>query len=792
MSPASPPASSRTRIDSSLLWIFVYFLGGLLVVIGLRVFFNGLETELNERNANEQARLSIGEEIIRGIHGVEKDLYKMAVTTNPAGVRMVQRDVEQKLSKLQQDLLVLKEGGTVRREVFLNLEGRDLMQKEFHYQPAAETQGYVMELIEIAPLLDQVQPRAVQLAALLERRWEALESGNERHLIAIEDEIATFLKHLAPLFGRLDENASRLFHDSNEQLQALEAQLSLQRQRLVWVEGGLVALVVALAVVAGIIVMRRIHRANLAREQALTEARQARDEAERASQAKSEFVSRMSHELRTPLNAILGFAQLLEGEPMSGTQKHYVGLINSSGNHLMELINAVLDHAKIEAGSLVLERIGFDFPASIEAVRSIVAARATDKGLRFVASIAPDLPRHVRGDPTRLRQVLINLLINAVKFTETGTVELQVRREGQAILFSVRDTGIGMDELTLARLFQPFAQADESITRKYGGTGLGLLISRELVEAMGGSIEVESCLGSGSCFRVRLPLEEAEPPVQAPAGPAADAGRIPDSPARRLSGTVLLVDDNRINQQLGVAMLGRLQLEHDLADNGRRCLERLAQKDYALVLMDVEMPEMDGITATRQIREQEAREGRGRLPIIAMTANALSEDRARCLAAGMDGYIAKPISLQALENEIGRILGSAAPAPEPLAGGAPLPGTSPGPDALPPYDREQGVALIGDAELFQQLTELYVADLPNYLHQLDESLAGEDWPVLSRSAHTLKGLFGTFVAAGAEADARRLEHAAAQGDAQACRELTPLVRAHAIRLGEAFAAHGSN
>jgi signal transduction histidine kinase/CheY-like chemotaxis protein len=482
------------------------------------------------------------------------------------------------------------------------------------------------------------------------------------------------MKHLPPYFERLNENANRLFYDSTQRLARLEADLHAQSQRLLGVEIALFLLVVVVGSLAIWVFLLNIKRANRQLALALSATESARDAAEQASHAKSEFVSRMSHELRTPLNAILGFAELLEAEQLTASQQNYVGLINSSGKHLMDLINAVLDHAKIESGSLTLEHIAYDFADTIDYVNTIVAPRASDKGLSYVTSVSPALPRRVMGDPTRLRQVLINLLINAIKFTAHGSVEMRVAAEDGKLHFSVRDSGIGMDADALDRLFKPFSQADDSVTRKFGGTGLGLVISRELIEAMGGTIQVESAPGAGTCFWFWLPFTEA--PAQAPS-PAPDAatahtappaaptqGGVPVAPAANtepdlpalLGGKLLLVDDNVVNQKLASAMLTRLGLTFDVASNGQEAVDMAGAHTYTLVLMDMEMPVLDGVSATLAIRTREqAHAGARHLPIIAMTANALQEDRDRCMAAGMDGYIAKPVNLRALQTELRRV-----------------------------------------------------------------------------------------------------------------------------------------
>jgi signal transduction histidine kinase/CheY-like chemotaxis protein/HPt (histidine-containing phosphotransfer) domain-containing protein len=611
-----------------------------------------------------------------------------------------------------------------------------------------------MEMIEVAPLLDQVHDKGHGLEALMQERYACLAHKDRECLVRMTDGVDLFLKQVPPLFERLTENANRLFFDSSQRVAALDAQLVDQKERLRKIEMGLVAFVILLAGVVSVTFLRRISDAGYKLEAAVVEMRAAKDAAERASQAKTEFVSRMSHELRTPLNAIIGFADLLEDEPLAPSHKHYVGLINNSGKHLMELINAVLDHAKIEAGGLTLENIAYDFAGLVESVRQMVGERANAKGLQFVASIAPGLPRYVQGDPTRLRQVLINLLNNAVKFTEQGSVELRVAAEDERLYFSVRDTGIGMDEQALVRLFQPFSQADDSVTRKFGGTGLGLLISKELVEAMGGAIDVESAKGVGTVFLFWLPLRVAGAPTSA-VTTATSASH--ENIAPRVAGRVLLVDDNRVNQQLAGAMLDRLGLSYDSADDGRSALRRLEAGNYALVLMDMEMPEMDGITATREIRAREATEGKTRLPVVAMTANALQEDRERCFAAGMDGYLAKPVSLAALQAELQRLFGST-----PVAAAAVAPDAG-GPKEGALFDRATAIDRMGDASLFDELAGMFVADVPGHLAEMDQALAAGDSDRLGRVAHTLKGLCATFAAAAAEAAAKRVEQQARAG-----------------------------
>jgi len=426
------------------------------------------------------------------------------------------------------------------------------------------------------------------------------------------------------------------------------ATLLVMGGRLIWkADFATPALIAGAAAVVSLVNFLHYSRLLLDRSRAALRAARARAQekevaAEAANRAKSAFLATMSHEIRTPLNGVLGMAQAMAAEELSDLQRDRLSVIHRSGESLLAILNDLLDLSKIEAGKLELESIEFDLGEVARGAHSAFTALANKKGLSFCLDIEEAAGRY-QGDPTRLRQILYNLISNALKFTEQGEIRVVAVREGETLVLSVRDTGLGISEENQSKLFGKFDQLDSSTTRRFGGTGLGLSICRELAQLMDGDISVTSHEGEGSCFtlRVNLPrIGDAKPPAAlAPAAP-------PE--LKSASIRVLAAEDNSVNQLVLKTLLHQLGVDPTLVDNGQAAVEAWENAQWDVILMDIQMPVMDGLTATAKIRGRELETGRARTPIVALTANAMSHQVEQYMATGMDTHVAKPIEAAAL------------------------------------------------------------------------------------------------------------------------------------------------
>ena len=733
------------------------FVLGYFSLMGIHLFFETIKEKFDKAIHNEQARYRIGERIIAHIGSVESHYYKMATLGAQTGIERIRKDIFNETQAIRQLLDILEHGGTVDMEVGLNLPDIEVTKEVITYVRPPDKRSSI-EFIDLSPKLASLEAKIDELAHFVIKR-ESQDNAEQT-----EQEIVIFLKQLPTHFIRMKENAARLLYESRQEMLHVKRQSEMEKAFYEKVQYAVASSVILLIIILGTLLARGILKTNRELLKSNKNAKALAFKAQMADRAKSQFLANMSHEIRTPLNGIIGFANILMQSALTVQNREYARIIYENSHALLDIINDILDFSKVEQGSVEILQEPFATESLLERVVELFAIKAKEKSIRFYFYASPTIPELLIGDIVRLRQVLSNLLGNAIKFTPNGgkvyfeVRQLSINEESVTLRFSIEDSGIGISQEQKEKIFEPFVQADEGISRRFGGTGLGLSISSDIIEKMGSRIELESDVGKGSKFYFDLclpiggcsvasyekksnrrfailgtpsefpellevlqvyltkwgELQAWSPDVQFDAlfcyittlgieekmvaykkqfpetliialrddcllelpssfKPMVDhfiecplygskifntiaslfkkegEESVSHEKSVSLGYKILVAEDNPTNRQLMEIYLDKLGVMYTMVENGERAVEAYKSEKFDAILMDINMPVMDGLAATEAILRQEKEEQRAHIPIIALTANTLKGDKERYEQMGMDGYLSKPVDFKELK-----------------------------------------------------------------------------------------------------------------------------------------------
>lgn len=610
--------SHQNQTYRDLQSLFRLFLGGIFILGALNYIFNTMIDDLDLQTKNLENKKLIEEKISTSLLGVRENISDLLFLKRGDN-SYFKKKLQEKLNKIEHAITVLQNGGVVELTPLQKLT----------YYP----QNYTPQFDSFNRL------------ALMKLRQDLMQF--KRSLNGLEGE-KTLGQALSNLIRRMQTTNNNMLNQTLYQISRLKDEIALKKQRYVGVELLAIIFVISSLLYLSNLISKQILANSDKIEAANQEAQRMALKAKQASKSKSDFLANMSHEIRTPLNAILGFIDLLREKESDPEKLSYIQTVQSSSRTLLGIINDILDFSKIESNNLQIEKVDFNTYEELGTLADLFRAKASEKSVSLTVKMDANLPKALVSDPLRIKQVIANLLSNAIKFTpRNGRVELAIAYEEGHLIASVKDNGIGVPPEKQKAIFKAFSQAESSTTRKFGGTGLGLTISSKLVQMLGGELKLESKPGHGSRFYFSIPVE---------VGKYQSYDKKEDAEVEIKGRRILLVEDNKANQMFMSLILKKFGLIFDIANDGVEAVEIFRKNFYDLILMDENMPNLNGIEATKQILEIERSEKRTHTPIVALTANALKGDRERFLEAGMDEYMTKPVNKEKLLDMLNRFM----------------------------------------------------------------------------------------------------------------------------------------